>query len=228
VSALLLFDIDGTLLLSGGAGVRAMTRAFHNVFGIPDAFRGITIAGHTDTYLVSRALAEAGLEDSPGAHARFRDVYLSMLPADIEQPGTGTKAVMPGVRALLEAVAEQDALHTALLTGNYEIAARIKLAHFGLAGYFPWGAFGDETADRNELARLAMTRARERAVPAAACDNAVIIGDTPHDIACARAAGARVIAVATGHYSVDQLDAERPDAVFQDLRDTAAVMKLLL
>lgn len=228
MSALLLFDIDGTLLLSGGAGVRAMTRAFEAVFGVADAFRDIAVAGYTDTHLVSCALARAALADTPGAHARFRAVYLSLLPDEIAQPGTGTKAVMPGVRALLEAVVDEDVLHAALLTGNYEAAARIKLAHFGLAEFFPWGAFGDEAADRNELARLAMSRARARAVPASACDNAVVIGDTPHDIACARAAGARVIAVATGHYSVDALHAERPDAVLPDLSDTEAVLKLLL
>ncbi len=228
MTALLLFDIDGTLLLSGGAGIRAMGRAFERVFGVAEAFRGIQIAGHTDTFLLSRALVDAGLPDTPDAHARFREVYLSLLPEEILQPGTGTKAVMPGVHALLKAISEQDLLHAALLTGNYETAARIKLAHFGLADFFPWGAFGEEAADRNALARLAMARAREHAVPASACDNAVVIGDTPHDIACARAAGARVIAVATGHFSVDDLQAEQPDAVLPDLSDTAAVLKLLL
>jgi phosphoglycolate phosphatase-like HAD superfamily hydrolase len=228
LSALVLFDIDGTLLLSGGAGVRAMTRAFEDVFGVVNAFDGIPVAGNTDTFLVGRALAQAGLDDRPEAHARFRRTYLKLLPEEIQRPGTGRKAVMPGVRALLAAIAGRDTFHPALLTGNYERAARIKLTHFDLHRYFSWGVFGDDAADRNELGRLALARAIERAVPAAARANAVIIGDTPQDIACARAAGARAIAVATGMSTAEHLHAAGADAVLADLSDTAAVLSLLI
>jgi phosphoglycolate phosphatase len=228
VSALVLFDIDGTLLLSGGAGVRAMARAFEETFGVANAFEGISVAGHTDTFLVRQALVRAGLEDTPDAHERFRQTYLALLPEEIVKRGTGRKAVMPGVHELLTSIAGRRSLHSALLTGNYERAAQIKLEHFGLAGHFEWGAFGDEAADRNELGRLALRRAVERAIPAAACGNAVVVGDTPQDIACARAMGARVIAVATGMSTVDELRAAGADAVLTDLSDTAAVIALLI
>jgi phosphoglycolate phosphatase len=225
--SLVLFDIDGTLLLSGGAGVRAMTRAFEEVFGVADAFAEIPVAGHTDTYLVSRALARTNLPDTPLMHARFRGAYLPILTEEIRQPGSGRRGVMPGVNSLLAAIAATESFHAALLTGNYEGAAGIKLAHFGLADFFAWGTFGEESPDRNELARIAMSRAQERRVPPEACARAIVVGDTPHDVACARAAGARAIAVATGSYSVADLEAAGAAIALADLSDTERVMSLL-
>lgn len=227
MSALLLFDIDGTLLLSGGAGVRAMTLAFEAVFGVPNAFEGIPVAGYTDSFLLSRALERAGLADTPAAHETFCATYLDVLASEIEKPGKGQKGLMPGVRALLEHVRQSEGFFPALLTGNYELAAHIKLAHFGLGEYFSWGAFGDDSPDRRELARLALRRAEERAIPSAARNNIVVIGDTPHDVACARAIGARAIAVATGGYSVDQLHASGADTVLPNLADNTALLRLL-
>jgi phosphoglycolate phosphatase-like HAD superfamily hydrolase len=224
---LILFDIDGTLLLSGGAGVRAMALAFGDVFGVDDAFAGIPVAGHTDSYLVSCALQRAGLEDSPETHARFRQAYLARLPEEISKPGTGQRGLMPGVLPLLEHLAAESDLHCALLTGNYEPAAHVKLAHFGVGHHFSWGAFGEDSPDRRELARLALVRAAARGIPAAARANPIVIGDTPHDIACARAIDARVIAVATGGYSVEQLRDGCADVVFPDLSDTAAVLRAM-
>jgi phosphoglycolate phosphatase len=228
LSALLLFDIDGTLLLSGRAGVRAMTLAFEDVFGVADAFATVGVAGQTDRFLVSRALRAAGLEDTPDAHARFREAYLERLPAEILKRGTGRKELMPGVRDLLTRVSDRNVWHLALLTGNYEPAAHIKLTHFGLGGVFSWGAFGEDSTDRCDLARLALARAVERRVPLEARGNVVVVGDTPHDIDCAKAIGARVIAVATGGYTVDQLIESGADTVFEDLADTQAVLSQLL
>jgi phosphoglycolate phosphatase-like HAD superfamily hydrolase len=227
LSGLVFFDIDGTLLLSGGAGVRAMTRAFEDVFGVNDGFGGIPVAGHTDTFLVSRALERAGIADTPAAHAAFRGAYLRVLPDEIQKPGTGRRGLMPGIAALLDRLAADDRFHCALLTGNYERAAHLKLSHFGVGHHFSWGAFGEDSPDRSELARLAQARARARGVPEAARRNTVVIGDTPHDIACARAIDARVIAVATGGYSVDQLQEGCADVVLADLSDTAAVLEAL-
>jgi phosphoglycolate phosphatase len=227
LSALVLFDIDGTLLLSGGAGVRAMTRAFEHTFGVADAFDGIPIAGFTDSFLLSKALQRAGLDDGHEAHTRFRDEYLRILPDEIAKPGSGRRGLMPGVEHLLRDLAASDFAHSALLTGNYQRAAHIKLAHFGVSHYFSWGAFGDDSPDRTELARLALTRAEERGVPLAAREKPIVIGDTPHDVACARAIGARAVAVATGGYSVDDLHACGADVVLPDLADTAAVIAVL-
>ncbi len=102
--SLLLFDIDGTLLLSGGAGVRAMTRAFEDVFGVPNAFANIPVAGRTDTYLVSRALGLAGLPDTPPLHAQFRRAYPPVLAEEILHPGHGRSGLMPGAQAVLHAL----------------------------------------------------------------------------------------------------------------------------
>jgi phosphoglycolate phosphatase-like HAD superfamily hydrolase len=227
LSALVLFDIDGTLLVSGGAGVRAMTRAFERVFGVREAFDGFPIAGYTDSYLLSRALTRARIDDTTAAHDAFRATYLEVLAAEIQKPGRGQKGLMPGVRALLEEVSRRAHFYSALLTGNYQAAAAIKLAHFGVADYFSWGAFGEDSADRNELARVALQRAAERAVPPTARQNVVVIGDTPHDVACARAIGARVIAVATGGCSFDELKETGADEVVRDLTDTDALLRFL-
>ena len=226
--ALILFDIDGTLLLSGRAGLRAMTRAFETTFGITEAFKGQHFGGRTDSYLVSKALIEAGLPDTPAQHERFRQSYIPLLAQEIEQPGTGHKGLMPGARELLEALHEYDDLHLALLTGNYRDAAEIKLQHFEIWDFFEWGAFSDDAADRNLLVPIACQRAETYDIPAEAIQRVIVIGDTPHDIECARVAGARSIAVATGGFTVDQLRDHGADAVLPDLSDTDAVLRLLV
>ena len=225
--SLVFFDIDGTLLLSGGAGLRAMTLTFEKVFGVPDAFAGITVAGHTDTFLVSQAFTRANVPDDAAAHAQFREAYIPILAAEIQHRGTGRRGLMPGVHALLTALQSDPGFQAALLTGNYEAAAQIKLTHFGVDHFFEWGAFGEEAADRTDLGEIAMRRAHQRSIPQAALDRAVIVGDTPHDIACARAIGARVLAVATGMYSVADLEEAGANVALPDLSDIGRVIELL-
>ena len=226
--ALILFDIDGTLLLSGRAGMRAMTRAFQDTFGIGDVFAGESFGGRTDSYLVSKALTRAGLADTAENHHRFRDAYLPLLAEEIQHPGTGHKGLMPGARELLEALHDYDHLHLALLTGNYREAAEIKLQHFELWDFFEWGAFSDDHADRNQLVPIAKSRAETYDIPAEAIERVIVIGDTPHDVACARVAGATCIAVATGGYSIEQLRGAGADEVLADLADTERVLQLLV
>ena len=226
--ALILFDIDGTLLLSGRAGLRAMTRAFDKTFGITNAFAGETFGGRTDSYLVSKALQGAGLPDTPEQHDRFRENYIPLLAEEIEQPGSGHKGLMPGARELLEALHDHHHLHLALLTGNYREAAEIKLQHFELWDFFEWGAFSDDAADRNALVPIARSRAETYDVPVEAIERVIVIGDTPHDIECARVAGARSIAVATGGFTIDQLREAGADHVLPDLSNTESVLALLI
>ncbi|MEP7116268.1 MAG: HAD family hydrolase [Acidobacteriota bacterium] len=216
---LLLFDIDGTLVLTGGAGKRAISRAFDELFGVADAFAGVNLAGRTDRHLVERALERSGVPITPEVLAQVRDRYLTRLAEAIHEPAQGTQAVLPGVSELLDALDSEPRLQTALLTGNYEVGARIKLEHFDLWRRFAWGAFGDDHGERNALALAAVAEAARRGVPLQHPHHAVVIGDTPFDVACARAAGARVIAVATGGHSVDELRACGADAVFEDLTD---------
>lgn len=225
--SLLLFDIDGTLLLSGGAGVRAMTRAFDQTFRVKDAFQAADVAGRTDTFIVSTALRQAGLEDTPEAHGRFREAYVPLLSDEIRKPPTGRTGLMPGVDRLLEVLVSDDGFEIGLLTGNFEAAAYVKLRHFAIDAHFTWGAFGEESADRNDVARAALRRAEERNIPRHRRQRAVVVGDTPHDVACARAIGARVIAVATGNYTEAQLRSEGADLTLPDLADTGRVLDLL-
>lgn len=224
---LLLFDIDGTLVLTGGAGKRAMRRTLSDVFGVKDGLSGVNFAGRTDSELVSSAFMRAGLPDTAEARARFREAYLPLLAEEIEHPGEGVKAVMPGAQTLLDTLRDREGAYLALLTGNYREAARLKLAHFALWDFFRWGAFGEESMDRNELARIAMRRAPTMGVPPAAMSHVIVIGDTPNDIACAGAIGARAVAVATGGYTVQELRRAGAEIVLQDLAKGEAVLALL-
>jgi phosphoglycolate phosphatase-like HAD superfamily hydrolase len=225
---LLLFDIDGTLVLTGRAGLRAMIGAFEETFGIADAFAGVSSAGRTDSYLVSSALRGAGLPDTPDQHARFRNAYVARLAEEILLPGSGFKGVMPGVHELLDRTTAEQGVHVGLLTGNYRDAAAIKLSHFALWDYFSWGAFSDDAADRNALVPIARARAQAFGVPEKARARVVVVGDTPFDVECARVAGARSVAVATGGHARHELEQAGADVVLDDLADTERVLELLL
>jgi phosphoglycolate phosphatase-like HAD superfamily hydrolase len=201
-----------------------MTHAFEDLFDIPDAFREISMPGRTDSWILSDAAAAHAIP--PDELARFRDVYLAHLVREIERPVSG-KRVMPGVRPLLDALAGRSDMYLALLTGNYEEAARVKLEYFDLWRYFPCGAFGDAAPDRNGLLPKALARIRACGGPEVAGSDVVVVGDTPLDVACAAASGARSIAVATGGYDVETLRAAGADVVFADLSDLDAVLSAI-
>jgi phosphoglycolate phosphatase-like HAD superfamily hydrolase len=226
MKTLILFDIDGTLVLTGGAGGRAMDLAFEDLFSIPNGFRGIPMPGRTDTGILSAAAVNHGIPADSPALARFPEVYLRHLAREIHTPSPRT-LIMPGVTALLDALAADDDVYLALLTGNYEATAQLKLEHFNLWKYFRSGAFGDGAADRNGLVLKALTRVAGEGGPVFSSGEAVVIGDTPLDVACAAVCGARSIAVATGNYSVDDLREAGADVVFRDLSDTAVVLQAL-
>jgi phosphoglycolate phosphatase-like HAD superfamily hydrolase len=210
-----------------------MTSAFEELFSIANAFHDIPMAGRTDAWILSDAAAAHGIRADSADLARFPDAYVRHLAAEIAasaQRGTtlsrgGRYGVMPGVRALLDALIDRPDAYLALLTGNYETGAQLKLEHFDLWRYFRCGAFGDGAADRNGLVPKALARVAASGGPAFAPSDAVVIGDTPLDVACARAGGARLIAVATGNHSVDELRAAGADVVFEDLTDTGAVVQ---
>lgn len=224
---LLLFDIDGTLVLTGGAGKRAMDRAFEELFGVPDAFAEVSMAGRTDRWLVEGALTGHGIEATEQHLAAFRTRYLALLEVTIAETGNGRRGVLPGLPGVLTHLGGAAHRHLALLTGNYAAGARIKLEHFGLWSHFAWGAFGDHHADRDRLAQEAVAEAASRGIPLADPTDAIVIGDTPFDIACARAAGARVVAVATGQHSLDELRAHDPDLALADLSDVNRLLSFV-
>lgn len=224
---LLLFDIDGTLVLTGGAGGRAMTRAFADVFGVKDAFRGVAMPGRTDPVIVADAMARAGLASEPASLARFRARYFDCLREEVTQPGEGRRGVMPGIRPLLETLASRDDVVVALLTGNYAEAARIKLEFYDLWHFFRFGAFGADAPTRDGLVPIALARAREDGSSDGTLARVIVIGDTPLDVASAHAAGSFAVAVATGGSSAAELAHAGADAVFQDLSDRDMFLALL-
>jgi phosphoglycolate phosphatase-like HAD superfamily hydrolase len=226
VAKLILFDIDGTLVLTGGAGARAMARACAEVFGVDNGFGSIPMAGRTDAWIVAQFAQSHGLVCDAVALRHFHDCYIDHLTREVNAPGP-RKGVLPGVRPLLDTLASQDAAYLALLTGNFERGAQIKLQHFKLWDYFGAGAFGDDAHDRNGLFGTALARVEAAGGPAVHPSDVVIVGDTPLDIAVAVAGGARSIGVATGSYSESDLRASGADVVFADLSNLAAVLAAL-
>jgi phosphoglycolate phosphatase-like HAD superfamily hydrolase len=238
IRKLVLFDIDGTLVLTGGAGIRAMNRACEELVGHRQALANIPVAGRTDRIILTDVLRQAGRNPDDGLLDRLRDRYVEYLREEIERPGLtqnfeslgargGVKAIMPGVRELLDTLQRRDDVFLGLLTGNFEAGARIKLEHFDLWRYFRCGAFGDDSADRNDLVPFAVRRAKDCGVPELAREHILVVGDTPHDIACARAVGAVAVAVATGGFTADQLREQGAQIVFQDLSRAEEFLKLL-
>jgi phosphoglycolate phosphatase-like HAD superfamily hydrolase len=227
MSKFVLFDIDGTLVLTGGAGLRAMNRACAEVLGIGDALNGVAVAGRTDWIILHDAMVNAGRELTDELLDQLRTRYVERLRDEIQHPGTGVKAIMPGIRELLERLSARPDVFLGLLTGNFEGGARIKLEYFDLWRYFPCGAYGDDARDRNALVPFAVNRARGWGLNDIAPHDILVIGDTPHDIACARAVNATPIGVATGSYTVEQMRQSGADLVFSDLSDTAAFLALL-
>jgi phosphoglycolate phosphatase-like HAD superfamily hydrolase len=223
VKTLLLFDIDGTLVLTGGAGIRGMLLAFEEVFGTPARADEISMAGRTDAWVVEALAAAHAVSPSESDVRQFRDAYLRHLPVEIQKPGP-RKGIMPGIRALLDALAVRPDAHLALLTGNYERSARAKLEYFDLWRYFVGGAFGDHAVDRNQLFHQARQSVVAHGGPDVAASRTIVVGDTPYDIACAQYGGGRSIGVATGGHSSDELRAAGADSVFEDLSDTPTVI----
>ena len=225
MSKLVLFDIDGTLVLTGGAGLRAMTRACEEIVGHADALEGIPVAGRTDWIILHDTLARLGRALDELLFDQLRERYVEHLRREILQPGKGFNGALPGVPELLQQLDERDDVYLALLTGNFEAGARIKLERFDLWRYFRCGAYGDDAADRNALVPVAVERASACGIPPIAPADVIVVGDTPHDVACARASGATAIAVATGGYTSDQLRACGASIVFDNLRNTGEVVR---
>jgi len=201
-----------------------MTRAFEDLYGVANGFEGVPFNGRTDAWILAHAAKAHGIDDQ--ALARFKPLYLDYLAEELHRPGP-RKGVMPGVGPLLEALAERGRMFIALLTGNFEQGARLKLEYFDLWRYFACGAYGDTTHDRNGLLPQALAQVAGCGGPEVAPSDIVIIGDTPLDVAVAISGGARSIAVATGGHTTDELRASGADVVFQDLGNLDAVLAAL-
>jgi phosphoglycolate phosphatase len=221
---LLLFDIDGTLIHSGGAGVRALKSAFKERFGIDDDLRDIEIAGMTDSGIVVSILNKHKIPATNENVSAFLDSYVHFLSLELPQR-KGT--LLPGVLELLERLKSRPHLVLALLTGNVSRGAQLKLEHYGVWHFFEFGAFADDHRDRNRLGLFARARAKEKHGCEFSSSEIDVIGDTPRDIACGKALGARSVAVATGRWSRDELAKYDPDFLIDDLSDVETVIHTL-
>jgi phosphoglycolate phosphatase-like HAD superfamily hydrolase len=207
-----LFDIDGTLLVTGGAGGGAWQRAFEQLYGVEADVAEHTDAGMTDPEIAAILFREViGREGSAEERAKAIGCYLKHLP-DTVAASEGYR-VMPGVEELLDRLIDDGAL-LGLVTGNIEAAAHIKLARAGLNRFFSFGGYGSDSADRTEVTRAALRRGELVSGGALADGACRAVGDTPRDVAAGHGAGIEVIGVATGSYSVEQLrDAGADSAV---------------
>jgi phosphoglycolate phosphatase-like HAD superfamily hydrolase len=219
-----LFDIDGTLLHTGGAGQAAMEAALTREFGVAQSIAGVSMAGRTDRAITADLFSLCRLTADEAACRRFVAAYLSHLPQFLQQrPGR----VLPGIASLLDALARRDDVLLGLLTGNYRDGARLKLSHYRLDHHFRFGGYGDNHLDRDDVARDALAELHRQFNGNVDLDRVWVIGDTPADVRCGRAIGAKVIAVATGSHTPADLEAARPDHVVPDFTDPAAVLDLL-
>ena len=225
---LVLFDIDGTLLYTGGAGRRAMRRALLAVFGATGPIKGFPFAGKTDPQIIAELMTLAGY--APHLIRRkmpdFWGHYVECLEDEMNR--SDNLVVYPGVVELVRALRDSDGTLLGLQTGNIQRGARLKLEPTGLNPFFPVGAFGDDSDNRNELPRIAVQRVRKQYGRTFHGKEVVIVGDTPADIACARHFGARAVAVATGFHERQGLVDSRPDALFDDFQDTQKVLQVIL
>jgi phosphoglycolate phosphatase len=206
LKTVLFWDIDGTLLTTGRAGIFAWEDAALEVTGKKVDLDKLETAGLTDPQVAARILEACGVPADPETARRMTRLYENRLPASL--PRREGK-VMPGVREILEHSRRRADVLSLLLTGNTRAGAGAKLAHYGLADFFSDGAFSDDRPDRPAIARAALEMAR-RLDTSVRLENVYVIGDTPHDIHCGQAIGARCVAVASGPYSVSQLEAHRP------------------
>lgn len=222
---LLLFDIDGTLIASGGAGEWALRDAMKSRFGVEEDLGGILLAGATDKKIAVALLEKNGIQPGPENIAALLDEYLGHLESRMPRH---QGRVLPGMIELLEILSTREEAVLALLTGNLVRGAEIKLAHYGVWRHFEFGAFADDHHDRNELGKFARARALERHGIEFPPERIYVIGDTPRDIECGRAIGAKTVAVATGHYSRGELARHAPDFLFQDFSETGRIVECLL
>ena len=223
---LLLFDIDGTILLTHGVGRRSVETALQRVLGRAVSTEGIRFSGKTDPQILREVLLRAGLdaEANDGTFDEVVDAYAAAMRETLEPERV---TLLPGIRPLIEQLHAQPDVQLALVTGNLEPMAYLKLAAVGLDGYFPFGAFGSDSPHRPDLPPLAVTRAEAHTGRRFTGKDVVIIGDTEHDVHCGRGIGAFAVAVCTGKYSRADLEPLAPDLLLDDLEQPSLLLDTL-
>jgi len=216
---ILLWDIDGTLISAHGSGTAALSDSLKASFGIESTLDHIEIQGRTDRWIYERMLRAFELPVTQANMDLLERNYLDALIPQIQARGVD---VLPGINAILEEAHRRGDVAQGLLTGNLIEGARRKMSGLGLMEYFPFGAFADDAANRNELGPKAVERARRHVGEEVPLERIWVIGDTPHDVTCGKTAGARTLAIATGKVPLQRLQECSPCAAFEDLSDTDA------
>jgi phosphoglycolate phosphatase-like HAD superfamily hydrolase len=217
-----LFDIDGTLIASGGAGKAALEAGFTEEFGFPHQIAKLSLSGRTDRAIVRDMLRTHGVAEAEENVRRVWAAYLRHLPAHLS--GNAAARVLPGISAFLETLRRHGGVAVGLLTGNIRAGAQVKLGHFGLCEHFAFGGYGDDHLDRDDVAREALRAARRRHGETVPAERVWVVGDTPLDVRCARAIGAKAVAVCTGWHGRDELARHGPDLLFDDLSDPGELL----
>jgi len=223
---ILLFDIDGTLIRTGGAGRCSMEKALWTLFDIEDGFTGIPMMGRTDPEIFLEVLSKHGLPANRENERLLREKYFQYLEEEIKQDRPG-KGLCPGVKDLLFVLQRRPGCLLGLLTGNYHRSAEIKLRHFGIDSFFLTGAYADDSPRRQDLVPFARRRFSELLKQRVTLSSLVVIGDTPRDVHCARTHGVKTVAVATGIHSRTELEAAHPDAVLDDFSNKKTALAAL-
>ena len=226
---LLLFDLDGTLVLTGGAGIRSLIKTFDQIYQLKEPLQDITIAGNTDPKIIEdimrKRLPHKPLTDS--VCSTLLNTYLEYLQSEVES--SAEYHVLPGIKTLLQQCQQDKTIFLGLGTGNLEKGARIKLERGNLNRFFPIGGFGSDSSDRTILLKIAVQRAEEYFGQNFSPSQVYVIGDTPLDIHHGKAIGAKTLAVATGiTHSYTTLLKEKPDFCFQDFSNTQKVFQTIL
>jgi phosphoglycolate phosphatase len=229
-----LFDIDGTLISSGGAGRSALEAGLAEEFGISGLSDRLVLSGRTDLAILHDLFRLCDLPPNPGNFDRMQKAYLRHLPARLaahtyeETPDSPFRArILPGIAELVAHLSGRPDVRVGLLTGNMHAGARIKLGHFGLFEPFAFGGFGDRHLDRDDVAREALAEARRHLNGQVRPERVWVVGDTPLDIRCARAIGAQAVAVVTGWHPREELAAHQPDLLLDDLADAEPLLHRL-
>ena len=227
---LILFDVDGTLVDMSGVGRRAMERAFAEVFGVHgvDRLTGVAFAGRTDPVILDAVAGALGLEPArlDSERERLIESFLDGLHAELRRPDP-RRQLLPGVRPLLDQLDALDDVHLGLVTGNLEAGARAKLEPFDLNRFFPAGGFASDDPDRRRIARIGWRKLCELTGIDFPPGDVTIVGDTEHDVDCARANGFRAVAVDSGWVRRSNLEEARPDVLLDDLGDLRQTLEAL-
>lgn len=224
---LILFDIDGTLLLTGNSNRQTLIDALITVYGTEGSARRHNFAGKMDSVIIYEVLKYAGLDDEHIAEKfiAVKHTYIDLLRKQLRPEDV---VLMKGIPELLMELSEREDVVLGLLTGNFEGSGRHKLELPALNHFFPFGAFADDAHHRNDLPAIAVQRAHSLTGKRFRAEEVVIIGDTEHDINCAKTIQAKCVAVATGTYSAEQLGTHQPDALFDDFSDTENVVSCIV